>query len=270
MAGLIGGSPFVDRSEWQARAPKSVSKNITPEGNTVHWEGPGMGPYNHEKCAQYLRSIQNNHMDAQGWADIAYTSVECRHGYIYQGRWIGRRTAANGTNEGNQLSYAHCALFGVGDELTPEMRRAVRDVIVYFRGQGSGNRLWDHNDWRATQCAGIEFDRLVKSGELMQDVPTAVTPPGQPQPPPPPPLDWYEEMILALPVMNFNQNPGTHLIDNVQGLLKGTQNGGCDPGAIDNLWGPKTAGAVKAFQRMAGLLDDGICGPKTWRKLIEW
>jgi peptidoglycan hydrolase-like protein with peptidoglycan-binding domain len=269
--GLIGNSPFVSRAEWGARAPKSVSNNITPQGNTIHYEGPHMGPYSHDRCVGMMQGIQNYHMNNNGWADIAYSSMVCQHGYIFECRWLHHRTAAQGTNEGNQISYAHCALLGVDDPPSPECLRGLHDVVIYFKGQGSGDRLWGHRDWHPTGCPGEPLQNFVHSGAILADVPGAVTPPGQPQPPPPPAqVDWYEEMIMALPTLDFNRPFASALIDNIQGLLKGTQNGGCDPGAIDNQYGPRTMQAVKAFQRMAGLGDDGIVGPKTWRKLIEW
>jgi len=37
--------------------------------------------------------------------------------------------------------------------------------------------------------------------------------------------------------------------------------------AVDGDYGPKTAAAVKAWQRKAGLVQDQICGPKTWASL---
>ena len=37
--------------------------------------------------------------------------------------------------------------------------------------------------------------------------------------------------------------------------------------SVDGEFGPSTQGAVKNFQRVNGLTDDGIVGPKTWEKL---
>lgn len=42
---------------------------------------------------------------------------------------------------------------------------------------------------------------------------------------------------------------------------------GFDPGPLDGDFGPKTAAAVRAFQRREGIEVDGIVGPETWRHL---
>lgn len=40
-------------------------------------------------------------------------------------------------------------------------------------------------------------------------------------------------------------------------------------GAADGFFGAKTQAAVNRFQSWAGLEVDGICGPKTWKKLLD-
>jgi len=40
-----------------------------------------------------------------------------------------------------------------------------------------------------------------------------------------------------------------------------------DPGPIDGRFGPKTAKAVRWYQRDRDLDDDGIVGPRTWARL---
>jgi len=42
---------------------------------------------------------------------------------------------------------------------------------------------------------------------------------------------------------------------------------GYRPGAADGRFGPRTLGAVLAFQRASGLVVDGIVGPRTWAAL---
>ncbi len=55
-------------------------------------------------------------------------------------------------------------------------------------------------------------------------------------------------------------------VKTVQMLLAGM---GYEPGQADGIMGPLTAEAVKAFQRAAGLLDDGEVGGDTWGRLLK-
>ncbi|PCG82321.1 peptidoglycan-binding protein [Streptomyces sp. WZ.A104] len=42
---------------------------------------------------------------------------------------------------------------------------------------------------------------------------------------------------------------------------------GLDPGAVDGVYGPNTERAVKRLQAAAGIEDDGLVGPDTWKVL---
>ena len=44
---------------------------------------------------------------------------------------------------------------------------------------------------------------------------------------------------------------------------------GCDPGAADGVYGPKSTAAVVAFQAATGIESDGIVGPITRGKLSQ-
>jgi hypothetical protein len=148
---------FVSRREWGARPPRSRSSLSSPRGVTIHWEGPRMGPFPHSSCASKVRGIQNFHMDSRRWSDVAYTAIVCPHGYVYECRGVGVRTAANGTSAGNASWYAVCALAGRGDPATPELLRGLSDAIEWLRRSGAGNAVNGHRDHKATECPG---DRL--------------------------------------------------------------------------------------------------------------
>jgi Transglycosylase SLT domain/Putative peptidoglycan binding domain/LysM domain len=53
----------------------------------------------------------------------------------------------------------------------------------------------------------------------------------------------------------------------IPGLQVALRAHGYDPGPIDGVVGPKTAGAVRAFQRRAGIHADGLAGPRTRMRL---
>jgi DNA invertase Pin-like site-specific DNA recombinase len=59
----------------------------------------------------------------------------------------------------------------------------------------------------------------------------------------------------------------SHTADRVRDLQLRLRRLGKRPGPIDGLFGPLTEGAVQRFQRVQGLADDGIVGPRTTRAL---
>src|SRR5687767_4703415 len=118
---------FVSRAQWGARPPRSTSRIGAPYWVALHWEGPKMGwPWDHSQCAAKVRSIQKFHMDSRGWADIAYSALYCGHGYVFEGRGLGKRTAAQGTNSGNDHYYALCYLGGENDGFPEAAKTAGR------------------------------------------------------------------------------------------------------------------------------------------------
>lgn len=268
MSGLIGSSPFVSRAEWGARAGRGVSTNITPQGNTAHYEGPHMGSYGHERCASVVRGIQAYHMDRNGWADIAYTSLVCQHGVIFEGRWFGRRTAANGTNTGNQISYAHCVIIGVDDQFPAEAMQALHDVFTYFEQHGSGARRWVHQDWFNTSCPGAPVMGFVRGGLIVNGSPPPPPPapaPAPPAPPAPAPAPREDsDLVVNLPTISRGSN-GT-AVRNLQGLLMAAGR----QVTIDGDFGPGTESALKNWQAAAGVPGgaDGVCGTNSWRWLL--
>ena len=77
-------------------------------------------------------------------------------------------------------------------------------------------------------------------------------------------------VVKPLPYMLTLETPciKSSLVRTVQRALRDK---GVDPGKIDSVYGPHTVAAVEAFQAMNRLVADGICGPRTARKLgIEW
>jgi N-acetylmuramoyl-L-alanine amidase len=57
--------------------------------------------------------------------------------------------------------------------------------------------------------------------------------------------------------------------DDVSALQAELGHLGFDPGRVDGILGPRTAGAVLEFQRSCGLPADGVCGPESLRYLLR-
>jgi hypothetical protein len=162
---LGNGVKLIRRSEWGARPPRSRQAFTPSFGVTSHWEGPHMGTFSHASCFAKVRGIQAFHMDERGWVDLAYTGLPCPHGYVFEGRWIGVRTAANGTNAGNASAYALCYLGGEGDPFTEGGRRAMRAAAEYLDNHGgAGEGRNCHGDWKPTACPGSTICGWVRQG----------------------------------------------------------------------------------------------------------
>lgn len=266
---------LITRNEWGARkpVPGSLAKIGSVYGCALHWNGPELlWPRDHSECYSLVRGIQNFHMDGRHWADIAYNALPCPHGFVFQGRWLGVRSAAQGTNSGNLHYYAICGLLGEHNEFTDDLIIATWDTINHFRQNGAGQEVKPHSAFHSTACPGPYRDWITQGMPL--PVPPE-PPPAPPQPPQPPSNDWLKETISHMetldfrPVWNGAIITGAH-VDNLQGLLKATMRADCDPGAIDGKGGAQTMGAVAAFQRIAGLTVDLVVGPATWNAIITW
>lgn len=75
---------------------------------------------------------------------------------------------------------------------------------------------------------------------------------------------------VPLPYLLTLETPNikSALVRTVQRALRDK---GFNPGKIDGEYGPHTVAAVEAFQAMNKLVADGICGPRTAKKLgIDW
>jgi hypothetical protein len=159
------GTKLITRAEWGARRPRSTSGIVPSFGTTCHWEGPRMGSFPHGSCFTKVRVIQDFHMDTRGWVDVAYTALVCPHGFVFEGRWLGRRTAANGTNVGNASAYALCYLGGEGDGFTAAGKTAMRAGLDWLDGHGAAGGRNGHRDWKPTACPGDDIYLWVRSGQ---------------------------------------------------------------------------------------------------------
>lgn len=160
---------FVTRDGWGARPARKVSRRITPKGVVVHYNGPAMNLGQHASCFRAVKNTQNFHMDTRKWADIAYSLLVCPHGFVFEGRGVGVRTAANGTDYGNQNYYAVMALLGDGEEPPIEMLRGICSAIEYLRKKGAGPEVTYHSALKATGCPGGPLREWVKAGCKIDD-----------------------------------------------------------------------------------------------------
>ena len=156
---------LVSRSAWGARSPRAVTALVPSEvlGVAVHYTAMDADRvYDHTDCAARVRGIQRYHMDSNGWNDIAYTRLVCQHGFVFEGRGLGIRTAAQGTTAGNDGYHAICFLGGDvpgRDDVTP----AGREALGWAIRQCPGDDVQPHSYFHSTSCPGDELRAYVEA-----------------------------------------------------------------------------------------------------------
>lgn len=230
----------------------------------VHYEGTAVHVADdHNKCVTEWQDIRASHLanTAEGYVDIAYNFGACPHGYLFEGRGLGKETAANGNQT---LNHAHYSVVGfVGDsgdvQPTDAMLGAIRDGIEYLQAHGAGGEIKGHRDGYATTCPGDILYAWVQKGAPRPGGGTTPTPAPTPVPSPTPNVVW----------------PGVYVsVGSTGSVVKTIQNrflfrGWSGIGVADGIAGPKFDTVVRQFQIEKGLRVDGIVGKNTWDALFR-
>jgi hypothetical protein len=162
---------LVSRAAWGARAYRQPSGGTLYTGKRrgvkLHYLGTPYSDRTHDRCAAYVRQIQAQHMDGNGWSDIGYSFLVCTHGYVYEGRGLRRRNSANGSTTLNNQDYAVLLMVGSSGLTRPTTAQlhGARDAIDYCRSEGpAGTWLGGHRDGYATTCPGDPIYAWAKTG----------------------------------------------------------------------------------------------------------
>ena len=161
--------PFISRASWGAKYAQGSGAIPGPVyGVTLHWEGPHMGTFGHKECAAKVQGIERFHAVTRQWSGIAYSLIVCPHGYVFEGRGAGVRSAANGTSSigGNDHWYAVCYLSGQGDLLTDAGKAGLIDAVQYLRNAGAGEKVNGHRDHHPTECPGDAIYQWLKTAQF--------------------------------------------------------------------------------------------------------
>ena len=241
---------------WPASAAPTQTST---KGVKVHYEGTPVSTKlltDHNACIAEWKAIRKSHLAnvKEGYSDIAYNYGACPHGYLLEGRGIGKRTGANGNQPLNIAHYAICGLVGSEGLVKPtdEMLGAIRDGIELLRQHGAGTEIKGHRDGYATACPGGPLYAWVEKG-APRPAGTAPTPTYEPFPG----EAWFKKLPRSVLVTAM----GKRLVAE-----------GCS--AYSDGPGPQWTAADKAsyakWQRKLGYTGtaaDGWPGKTSWDKL---
>ncbi|WP_433423541.1 peptidoglycan recognition protein family protein [Microtetraspora malaysiensis] len=249
---------LVSRAAWGARAPRgSYSRLTSTRGVKVHYTGGRVDPAivtDHAKCVAMVKSIQDFHMDGNGWIDLGYSMIACSHRKVFVGRGPHNLPAANGAGL-NSGHYAVLGLVGNSGLVTPTdgLLNAILDAIEYLRAKGgAGKEIKGHRDGYSTDCPGDALYAWVREG--------APRPGGGGQPPDPGSTPQWPGRLLKYPPIMRGED------------VRAWQRQMAGLGyviEVDGAYGPKSTAVCVTFQKERHLDPDGIVGPLTWNAAFD-
>ncbi|GAA3139148.1 hypothetical protein GCM10010466_32890 [Planomonospora alba] len=243
---------LVTRREWGARQPRgSYTQISSTRGVKVHYTGGRVDPRivdDHARCVALVKSIQNSHMDGNGWMDIGYSLVACPHRKVFEGRGPRRLPAANGSGL-NADHYAVLGLVGSSGLVQPTdgILHGILDAVEYLRERGgAGREIKGHRDGYATSCPGEPLYAWVRRGAPR---------PGGGAPNPPEPHPPFPGRTLRYPPVMEGED--------VRTWQRRMRERGWKLDA-DGLYGPRSRDVARAFQQEKDLPVTGAVDRATW------
>ncbi|MEO3819438.1 N-acetylmuramoyl-L-alanine amidase [Plantactinospora sp. B24E8] len=178
---------------WGARTPGSLSViSSNPDKILIHHTaGPNSTTYTQAHAYSVARSIQNFHMNDNGWSDSGQHFTISRGGYVMEGRHnsLTRLRAGSGMVVGAHCPGQNDKAIGIENEgtytsATPPA--ALYDRLVQFCAYIcdqygiAASRIYGHRDYVATACPGNVLYGMLP--QLRADVADALSGGGTPPP----------------------------------------------------------------------------------------
>jgi hypothetical protein len=165
------------RASWGARPPKQGYTYTVAGHVALHHTATveDFAASTWDECAARVRAIQTYHMDANGWNDIGYAYVVCRHGDVFQAREDDDDARdVQGAHDGLNRGSTGISAFGyfhppVDHRPTPEQVSALVSLTAWIAGLRAfdplGRSLYEplgapvdnvygHREVGATACPG--------------------------------------------------------------------------------------------------------------------
>lgn len=255
-----GAAPSIAGCDtWGARPPASPVRVVGQRPLKVlvhHTASPNSTDYSREQAFRLARSIQNHHMDTNGWIDSGQHFTISRGGYVMEGRHRSLETLLGGTSivEGAHSPGQNTFAIGIENEgtytsvePTSALYAALVEMCVHICSQYGlrSYQIYGHRDFNNTECPGDLLYAMLP--RLRRDVAARIG--GDPTAP-------------VWPVVKTGDSG--ERVRTVQYLLR--QHGATL--SADGAYGSATANAVEAFQRSVRAVQDGVAGNQSWNQLI--
>lgn len=174
---------------WGARDPQCSLTQISTNPNKIlvhHTATPNSTDYSLSHAYALARSIQNYHMDTNGWCDTGQHLTISRGGYIMEGRHysLSHLDAGSGMVVGAHCPGQNDQAIGIENEgtytsvaPTSALYDSLVDTCAYICDQYniSPTQIYGHRDFRATECPGDVLYSMLP--QLRTDVANALNPP---------------------------------------------------------------------------------------------
>lgn len=183
-----GPKPTIcERPCWNARAPQCAISTMAALDRVVIHHTANAGDYNTSSLTTTkanVRSVQNYHMDNNGWCDIGYHFLVDKLGNILEGRkdsvetGVRPRGAHDGCNEDsygyNVMGYYHSPY---NQNPTSASMNALKAIIAWRMPNGwapkgsagpycggASDKVLGHREVKATACPGDKLFPLIDDG----------------------------------------------------------------------------------------------------------
>ncbi|ACU98492.1 peptidoglycan recognition protein family protein [Saccharomonospora viridis] len=174
-----------DTGNWQARPPREpiTLLNHPPTYIVVHHtvEPGNTDDYSLDRAFAISRSIQNFHMDSNGWIDTGQQFTISRGGYITEGRHRSLEALTGGTQHvlGANVANHNSEVIGIENEglyMEVDVPQTLWDSLVslvaYIASQYniSPEMIRGHRDFNSTACPGdVLYARLPELRQAVAD-----------------------------------------------------------------------------------------------------
>ena len=254
---------IISRDGWGATNPKRPFTKLSKwrvKGIVLHHSGVRNGP----SGIKAVKAFERHHIFHNGWNGIAYNWLVDEQGVCYEGRGAGVVSAAN--RPWNSRTESICYTGWGGDPIPEATKRTIKALIADIQRRYD-EKLWvkGHRDVASTTCPErelyhwlqsgmpLEVDRGVKTDREFLNEKVA--------------LARLGVQVITKPLSRRRRSRG----EAVRAVQKRLNALGHDVGAVDGVFGPRTARGVRAFQYKyrAFLKVDGVVGRNTWKILFS-